>query len=78
MNKDIIGLVCWELYRKNIDNVVKKYRSEFEFDGIGISYGASGWRLNWRGELMYTDFCKNIYDFRTMKRRGVLPKIMCN
>ena len=74
MNKDIVGLVYYCLYRKNIDNVVKKYRSQFEFDDVGFSYSASGWALNWRVELMYTNYCKNIYDFRTMECRGVLPK----
>ena len=75
MNKDIVGLVCWELYRKNIDNVVKEYGVKFEMENDRILYKSSMYRLNWRLNMYYyKNMYKYIYDFRTTKYQKVLSK----
>ena len=71
MNKDIVGLVCWELYRKNIDNVVKEYGVKFEIENDQILYKSSEWYLNWRHLGGYG---AHIYEFRSQCVRGKLPK----
>lgn len=74
MNKDVVGLIHWIEYRLRIENIVKEYRSDFEFSAIGFSYSASDWGLNWRVKDMFTKYSAYIYNFRTMEQQGVLPR----
>lgn len=72
MNKDIVGLTNCILYRIKNEYLQKEYRKYFKGsidEPYGCKYLKSEWCLNWR---YY--YCVYIFDFRTRKCTGIIPK----